>query len=161
MRTFFYLLMALVFGGLALWMLNGQLDKMANTLPAQGVIVDTQSSRSGKVTTPVVRFTADSGQVIEKEVFRKKRTSMWDKGDTLPLLYKQSDPHQVMVNEFSSLWSMELLCGFLALGFGLLFIRRILPESSSGNQRLKDMKVLCLVPAFFAFVLALQMIIVA
>ncbi|WP_151704192.1 DUF3592 domain-containing protein [Nitrincola alkalilacustris] len=161
MRTVIYLLIALFFGGLTLWLVNSRLDVLADSLPTTGVIVDVQGGSSGKTSRPVVRFTTAKGQVIEQAVFRLQHTSTWDKGETLPILYRQSDPQHAMVNEFRTLWNIEIFCGLLALGFWMLFLRQLLPASTSGDQGLKDIRVLCLVPAFFAFLFAIKMMVVS
>ncbi|WP_394423954.1 DUF3592 domain-containing protein [Vreelandella stevensii] len=159
MRTVIFFSLTLIFASLSVWGLQSRTSDLADTLPATGVIVDLHRE-SSRTSSPVVQFTTNDGRIIEQTVFRKEHTTIWDKGNSLPLLYKKSNPQRVIVNEFSTLWHITLSTGLFTLGFGILSIRRILPTNTSSNRRVKSLRALSYVVAFFALLFAVKLLIV-
>jgi len=58
-------------------------------------------------------------------------------------------------------WKMTLFTGLLALGFGLLSVKRLLPDPAVASSKVKGLRALLFITAFFAFVFAVKMIQVA
>lgn len=55
-------------------------------------------------------------------------------------------------------WKMTLFTGLLALGFGLLSVKRLLPDPAAASSKVKGLRALLFITAFFAFVFAVKMI---
>ncbi|MFN3880934.1 MAG: hypothetical protein ACK4L8_05860 [Nitrincola lacisaponensis] len=58
-------------------------------------------------------------------------------------------------------WKMTLFTGLLTLGFGLTSVKRLLPDPATASPKVKNLRALLFITAFFAFVFAVKMIQVA
>lgn len=153
MRTLIYLFMAI-----ALWygfaMSLNQTVKLRTTGKAVDAIITGLEKRHDCRqcnTKPIVRYTTTTGQTLEQVISRKRYTTPWDKGSTIPVLYNPEEPSSVKSAAWSDLWSAVIVFGAAAAGFTLLWIRRLLAPASARNQKLKNLTLLLLVPAYYCF----------
>lgn len=75
---------------------------------------------------PVVRFRDDAQHLIQFNDSMASNVSGYHVGETVNVLYLESDPYDARIESFTTLWALPLIFGgigaiFLAVGAGMMF----------------------------------------
>ena len=122
----------------AAYMFSGTQQLISAAGKAAGTVVgfERRSSKGGSTNYPVIEFTTASGEIRR---FTTSGAGTYAKGETVQVLYDNSDPANARVNVFIELWLGTLVLGafgLLCLGVGivtLLYERRRM-KTEAGNK---------------------------
>lgn len=99
---------------------SSTIEFLNSTHVAQGTVVELQRIRSSTTTTykPIVSFRTQAGVQVRFTSSFASNPPIFDRGETVSVLYLKNDPEQAKVKSFISLWA-----GTSALfGIGALFL---------------------------------------
>ncbi|MBD2596190.1 DUF3592 domain-containing protein [Nostoc spongiaeforme FACHB-130] len=96
-----------------------------NSIPAQGTVINVvkhksrdSKGRSSTIYYPVIKFTANSGKVVEFEAGSGSNPPAYSPGQQVEILYNPQEPESAAIHSWFDLWFLPIMF----IGMGSLFV---------------------------------------
>lgn len=121
---YLFVVLGLVFLLLTSVMYQNTLEFTKNAIHTTGVVTHTvkRNDVKGSSYSPAIRFQDQQGKTFEFVSSKLVKSSDYNKGDEVDILYDPSDPKGAVIEGFFSVWGLTLMFGYvgiMSLGFGL------------------------------------------
>ncbi len=90
---------------------------LASVVAVEGTVIDLHRDHTDGAYFPVVRFRARTGETVEFRSSVGSKPPSYDQGETVTVLYDESDPYRAEIDSFFTLWFGVIFSGLIGLFF--------------------------------------------
>lgn len=138
---FILLVSGIILLGITFYLANKTWNFIQSSEKTSGIVVGMKHSRSGgndskrSSYTPIIRYTDLNNNSYEFDSKVSTSSPRYKEGEEVQILYHKDQPEQAEINTFLSLWTGEMIFGFLGLSTFLIGLSMLLKSNKINREQ--------------------------